>query len=98
MIWDHEGPMSGQDTPGSGFFAGILLQEFDAKAGKVVGLIKNVFKGTSRGLTEAPHLFKRGGYYYLITAEGGTGYDHAISYARATISSDPTKFTLTNIY
>ncbi len=89
MIWDHEGPMSAPDTPGSGFFAGILLQELDAKAGKLIGPIKNVFGGTSRGLTEAPHLFKRGGYYYLITAEGGTGYDHAISYARATDIAGP---------
>lgn len=26
---------------------------------------------------EAPHIFKRGGYYYLICAEGGTGYNHS---------------------
>ncbi|MDZ7881372.1 MAG: family 43 glycosylhydrolase [Saprospiraceae bacterium] len=35
------------------------------------------------GLTEAPHLFWHDGYYYLTTAEGGTGYDHAVTLARS---------------
>jgi alpha-N-arabinofuranosidase len=26
---------------------------------------------------EAPHLFKKDGFYYLIAAEGGTGFDHS---------------------
>lgn len=40
---------------------------------------ENIYAGTSRGLTEAPHFFKRNGYYYLTTAEGGTGYQHAVT-------------------
>ncbi len=83
MIWNHEATMGNAHARGASFFGGILLQEFAPKAGKLAGPIKNIFKGTSRGLTEAPHLFKRGDYYYLITAEGGTGYDHAVSYARS---------------
>lgn len=27
---------------------------------------------------EGPHLIKKDGYYYLIAAEGGTGYDHSV--------------------
>src|SRR5207247_2435106 len=34
-------------------------------------------------LTEGPHLYKRNGYYYLLTAEGGTGWGHAVTMARA---------------
>ena len=34
-------------------------------------------------MTEAPHVFKRNGWYYLTTAEGGTGYDHAVTLARS---------------
>ena len=34
-------------------------------------------------LVEGPHLFKRDGWYYLTTAEGGTGYDHAVTMARS---------------
>ena len=33
--------------------------------------------------SKAPHLFKRNGWYYLTTAEGGTGYDHAVTMARS---------------
>jgi xylan 1,4-beta-xylosidase len=64
-------------------FAGIVLQEFDPSAGKLVGPRKNIFLGTELDLVEGPHLYKRNGWYYLLTAEGGTGYDHACTLARA---------------
>lgn len=35
------------------------------------------------GFTEGPHLYKRGGYYYLLTAEGGTDWGHAVTMARS---------------
>src|SRR5690606_35318364 len=35
------------------------------------------------GLVEGPHIFKRNGWYYLTTAEGGTGYGHAVTMARS---------------
>ncbi len=64
-------------------FAGILLQEYDHEARRLVGPVTNIFPGTKLGLTEAPHLYKRNGWYYLVTAEGGTGYTHAMTVARA---------------
>ncbi len=64
-------------------FGGIILQEYDEKKQKLVGEIKNIFKGTEIGLTEGPHLYKRNGYYYLLTAEGGTEYNHAVTLARS---------------
>jgi xylan 1,4-beta-xylosidase len=75
MLWDHR--------PGQNRFAGIVLQEYSAKLQSLVGERKLIFKGTSIGLTEAPHLYKRGGYYYLITAEGGTAWGHAVTLARS---------------
>lgn len=75
MIWDHR--------KGKNSFAGIALQEYSVEEKKLVGPIKNIFKGTELGLTEAPHLYKRNGYYYLLTAEGGTQYDHAATMARS---------------
>ncbi|KAL6712535.1 hypothetical protein ACN47E_000412 [Coniothyrium glycines] len=64
-------------------FAGIRLQEWDAQTGKLVGPRKTIFKGTELDLVEGPHLYKRNGYYYLLTAEGGTAYDHACTLARS---------------
>lgn len=64
-------------------FAGIRLQQWDEKAGKLVGPWKTIFLGTELDLVEGPHLYKRNGWYYLLTAEGGTGYDHAATLARS---------------
>ena len=32
---------------------------------------------------EGPHLFRRGDWYYLLLAEGGTEYHHAVTVARS---------------
>ena len=75
MIWDHR--------PGRNEFAGIQLQEFCPKTNKLIGPAKNIFKGTELGLVEGPHLYKKDGYFYLVTAEGGTQYEHAATVARS---------------
>jgi xylan 1,4-beta-xylosidase len=75
MLWDHR--------PGQNRFAGIVLQEYSPSERKLLGERYNIFKGTALGLTEAPHLYKRDGYYYLITAEGGTAWGHAVTMARS---------------
>jgi xylan 1,4-beta-xylosidase len=81
MIWDHR-PGAGANLRNPAF-SGILLQEWDAASGKLIGAAKNIFAGSPHGLVEGPHLFKRKGWYYLTTAEGGTGYDHAVTMARS---------------
>ena len=81
MRWNHRGPGTG-GNPAHASFDGIDLQEWSSERG-LFGPVKSIWPGTERGLTEAPHLFKRNGYYYLTTAEGGTGYAHAVSLARS---------------
>ena len=62
----------------------ICLAEYDAKEGKVVGYPKRIWRGgTDRGCIEGPHIYKRQGYYYLICAEGGTGYAHSVTVGRS---------------
>ena len=75
MRWDHREEYHD--------FNGILMQEYSEKEGKLVGEIKNIFKGTKIGATEAPHLYKKDGYYYLMVAEGGTMYNHGVQMARS---------------
>ena len=65
------------------FFGGIFLQQYDPVAERLIGPAHNIFEGTELGLTEGPHLYKKDGYYYLLTAEGGTEYGHAVSIARS---------------
>ncbi len=75
MLWDHR--------PGNNRFAGIVLQEYSVKERRLIGERKNIFQGTPLGFTEAPHLYQRNGWYYLLTAEGGTGWGHAVTMARS---------------
>ena len=76
--------------------AGILLQEYDPVAKCLVGSAENIFKGTELLCTEGPHLYKRNGYYYLLTAEGGTGYEHAVTIARSRKINGPYEVDPTN--
>ncbi|MBP7002476.1 glycoside hydrolase family 43 protein [Amaricoccus sp.] len=80
--WKHDADSVGGRPRGTAF-DGILLQEYDHARRRLVGPIRNIFAGSPLALVEGPHLFKRGGWYYLTTAEGGTGYDHAVTMARS---------------
>lgn len=64
-------------------FAGIVAQEYSPAEACLVGDQQVIFRGTDLGMTEAPHLMRHGGFYYLVVAEGGTGYDHAVTHARS---------------
>ena len=75
MIWDHR--------PDRTFFRGISLQEYAPDVRRLIGERKIIFDGTGHDCTEGPHLYRYGDYYYLITAEGGTGYDHLVTMARS---------------
>jgi xylan 1,4-beta-xylosidase len=68
-------------------FAGIVLQEYDAKAERLAGPIKMIFQKPH--LIEGPNLYKLDGRYYLMLAEGGTGWNHGISMARAATIDGP---------
>jgi xylan 1,4-beta-xylosidase len=81
QLWDHR--------PGKNRFAGIVLQEYSVAARKLIGERKLIFKGTPLGFTEGPHLYKRQGYYYLLTAEGGTAWNHAVTLARSRTLTGP---------
>src|SRR5262245_20322289 len=82
MLWNHVSQGVG-GNPKHPSFAGILLQEFDPRQGKLVGPVRNIFAGSSHGLVEGPHLFTRKAWYQLTTVQGGTGYDHAVTMARS---------------
>ena len=79
MLWDFRKDRSR--------FAGIVLQEYDPQARKLVGPIRNIL--AKKVLTEGPNLYKHDGYYYLMLAEGGTGWSHGISMARAKSITGP---------
>jgi xylan 1,4-beta-xylosidase len=81
MVWDHR--------PGRNPFGGIALQELRLPERRLIGSPRLIFKGSALGCTEGPHLYKHAGRYYLMVAEGGTGYDHAVTLARSTQLEGP---------
>lgn len=88
MVWNHRSDSIG-GSPTHPAFAGILLQEYDADQGKLIGEAKNISHGSPHGLVEGPHVYKRNGYYYLTVAEGGTGYQHAVTMLRSRTIDGP---------
>jgi xylan 1,4-beta-xylosidase len=79
MEWDYR-----QSTDPEGpQFSGILLQEYSQAEKKLIGPVRKIFKGSPISCVEGPHLYKRNGWYYLLTAEGGTVYNHAATLARS---------------
>jgi xylan 1,4-beta-xylosidase len=73
MMWDFR--------KGHSRFAGIVLQEYDHEKGQLVGPMQNIL--AKPVLTEGPNIYKVNGTYYLMLAEGGTGWNHGISMGRA---------------
>ena len=63
-------------------FAGIVIQEYNPKLQKLVGPMTQILEKIGI-LTEGPNLYKRDGWYYLMLAEGGTGWNHGIAMARS---------------
>lgn len=62
----------------------ICIVEYDKVKQHIIGTPKRIWRGgTKRGCIEGPHLYKCNGYYYLMCAEGGTGYGHSVTVARS---------------
>jgi xylan 1,4-beta-xylosidase len=69
-------------------FAGIVLQEYDHGQRRLVGAVHELLRKTNI-LCEGPNLYQRNGWYYLMMAEGGTGWNHGISMARSRTITGP---------
>jgi xylan 1,4-beta-xylosidase len=82
LEWD---PRDGYEHPGA-----IVLDEYDPQRGVLVGESRRIYRGGSdRGCLEAPHLYRHDDWYYLMAAEGGTGYAHGVTLARSATIEGP---------
>jgi alpha-N-arabinofuranosidase len=78
LFWDDDGKVYVQTS------SGIFQSEIDLKTGKRLSPLKLIWeKGSGGNWIEAPHIYKKDGYYYLLLAEGGTYYGHMITIARS---------------
>ncbi len=69
----------------------VWLREFDPAAGALVGPEHILWNGAMLGVVwaEAPHLYRVDGTYYLLAAEGGTEFHHAVCVARSASVTGP---------
>ena len=93
LFFDDDGKVwyVGNHIPPDPEFEGqaeIWLQELDLDEMQLIGERHYLWRGCCQGVwAEGPHIYKKGGYYYLLISEGGTSYEHALSVA---ISEDIT--------
>ncbi|CZR69335.1 related to xylosidase/arabinosidase [Phialocephala subalpina] len=57
--------------------------EVDIATGEPLSETKELWKGIKGSDAEGPHVYKKDGWYYLLTAEGGTFEHHMITMARS---------------
>lgn len=89
LAWDDDGTCfvtycsSGPDG------VGIAQVRVDLEKGIALEEPRWLWSGTGLAHPEAPHLYRRGAYWYLLIAEGGTERGHSVSVARATRPEGP---------
>ncbi|MGJ7439853.1 glycoside hydrolase family 43 protein [Aquipuribacter sp. MA13-6] len=67
-----------------GFTRGVQQSVVDPLTGERRGDVRFLWAGTGGRFPEAPHLYRRGRWYHLLLAEGGTEPGHMVTVARST--------------
>ena len=75
--------------PGHGGSAGLEATRFDRRTLSLVGAPAKLALPERAGWIEGPNLYRRGDWYYLLTADGGTGYGHQVAVARSRTLQGP---------
>tara|TARA_X000000950_G_scaffold257710_1_gene324449 strand:+ start:400 stop:2151 length:1752 start_codon:yes stop_codon:yes gene_type:complete len=87
LFFDDDGKVYfvGTHNPGdmtSSGIGAIWAQELDLEQWKLVGDRHSLWEGAcDKKHTEGPHIYKENGKYYLLVAEGGTSFHHAVMIA-----------------
>ena len=95
LAWDDDGrayvTFSGLSTSGPdlGKHLGIQQVRVDLTAGTALEEPRSLWAGTGLKFPEAPHIYRHGGHWYLLIAEGGTERGHGVSVARGTSPEGP---------
>lgn len=87
IAWDDDGTcvVSWSDV----MRGGISQAAIDPLTGAVLSEPRPLWAGTGGAHAEGPHLIRRGAWWYLLVAEGGTGPGHMVTVARSRSISGP---------
>lgn len=85
LFWDEDGSCyytgSGND--------GIIQCRINPLTGEKLSEPRMIWYGTGGRYPEAPHIYKKDGWYYLLIAEGGTEFAHGVTIARSRFVDGP---------
>ena len=98
LAWDDDGTayvtFSGLYTSGEQMGQHLdIAVRVDLAAGKALEAPRSLWSGTGLKFPEAPRLYRRGDYWYLLIAEGGTERGHGVSVARRHSPEGPLRGT-----
>lgn len=79
LFWDEDGQCYYNGAADDG----IIQCRIDPLTGRKLSEPKMIWKGTGGRYPEAPHIYKKDGWYYLLIAEGGTEFGHGVTMARS---------------
>jgi len=85
LCWDDDGNCW---VHFSQFFH-VARCRIDDRTGEVLDAPEPTWSGAGLHAPEAPHLFRRGEWWYLLIAEGGTEWGHCVSIARGPSPTGP---------
>jgi xylan 1,4-beta-xylosidase len=88
LAWDEDG-ICHLTWSTFGDASSILQAGIDPRTGVLLSEPQRLWSGTGLAAPEAPHVYLRDGWWYLLIAEGGTARGHAVSVARSRSITGP---------
>ena len=79
LFWDEDGKCYYSGSANDN----IMFCQINPDTGEKLTTPKIIWNGTGGRYPEAPHIYKKDGWYYLMIAEGGTEYAHGVTIARS---------------
>ena len=76
VTFSGHGELTNQHPP-------ILQARVDLETGALLEEPRSLWPESGRRFPEAPHVYRRGDFWYLVVAEGGTERGHGVSVARS---------------
>ena len=89
LAWDDDGTCYVTFCSSDPRAPGIAQARVDLDRGVALEAPRRLWQGTGLANPEGPHLFRRGDWWYLLIAEGGTERGHTVSIARSSSPEGP---------
>ena len=96
LAWDDDGTcyltycaLDEALRPADGSLPVIAQARVDLERGILLEKPREIWRGSGLAHPEGPHLYRRGEWWYLLTAEGGTERGHAVCVARSRAIDGP---------